>query len=777
MDSLRNLTFPELQENLPTKSWNELLELTLGVIDGSTTAADIRRLSGDEGYVLVDRMVLAPPDGDLESVLSRLENPCRKTSTEKSEYKSAKEYEHKSDTPSDTQSDKEHAFEDPFETARYSNTKNAQLFRAFKTTSKHNNTPSQSHTKRHDNLEKSQQKSLTISHTGNTYTQANRKSKTTNTKHSDDRNPETTADNKEQTIPTENKTLINAITTEFDSEISKGNDSILLHIKQLSSYFDSTNHPNIFISKYLKVFFGISILLLILLITTRISAISNVMSPDNLSPQVRMGMFSFFSTLATIPVALRYFSLVKSGAQSRLIIIVSTYITTLIACIIFAPQLSNNIDYAKYWWAPWIVIVTVLASLIASTLRPSQPVKRLLGFGAFLAAKKTSIAMLIVYIMLIVIAVLNLKTVHNFLDRGGIRLSVVLFSFTSTAFMVSIWLIQRTRKLRRESWKQWEQKCCNLLITAEKILHAQNMITSLRVHWLGTALVLTRLIHKPFGAYHKTRQINQVVSAQSPMRKTLTLDITLKEERAAFLNHAYLELAPPGWLTAQYQRMSEQYTTSEQKRTGNHNIPRPELCAYPVDLKRIKQGQFEGFRWPFAHKVYSRGFDTMLGDSVNQALSDALMKTFHQTSVSAVITTDEGRPKTLLEVFNELLPTTDNRMPGSVLPKKTHRPPEYEPMVWWPDHIRLNDHAADTKFPHKTWHSRYNAFTPKGTCNLVVEDDVTIFQAVRVDVSEPILANWLSPQTDHIETDLQPSSYDSIGYDEDTEQPEDSYLM
>ena len=220
---------------------------------------------------------------------------------------------------------------------------------------------------------------------------------------------------------------------------------------------------------------------------------------------------------------------------------------------------------------------------------------------------------------------------------------------------MTVWLIQRVRRLHRDALHKWEGNCREAIEMAEAAANDKNVLYKLRLHWLGTAVVLARLINRPFGALHTPSDNVEYRTVNSPISKVMTASVSLQDERDIFLQRALPELTPPGWLIEQYRRISDQYAITEQLKTGTSNVPRPEWCAYPVNAVNIKRGKERGRRWPLAYKVYSGEFDDMLKHAADEALSEALIKTLHDASVKAIVADDTDKPKYLTTILGRII--------------------------------------------------------------------------------------------------------------------------
>ena len=278
--------------------------------------------------------------------------------------------------------------------------------------------------------------------------------------------------------------------------------------------------------------------------------------------------------------------------------------------------------------------------------------------------------------------------------------------------------------------QEWEQRIDELVDACELGLARTQALEMLKAHWLTTAAVAARLVHRPFGSHHAA------AVPQDPrpsVRKLLMFDLELTDEtRDAFLGELLPELASRGWLREQYRRMSSQFVSSERSRFGigaDDYMPPPEHCTYPMSLESVTNGRGSGSRWRFAERVYAGEFDSVLHETAEDALSRAMAATFMSDQISVSLGSAGAGRQTLPRLLGELLPAGETRMPSGTLPPSTEPPPEYQTLVWWPEAVSmLPGHPP-----------------PEHRCRHVRVQGTVLFHAVRVDISEAVGMERLMP--------------------------------
>jgi hypothetical protein len=196
-------------------------------------------------------------------------------------------------------------------------------------------------------------------------------------------------------------------------------------------------------------------------------------------------------------------------------------------------------------------------------------------------------------------------------------------------------------------------------------------------------------------------------------------------------------LSSPGWLTNQYRRIAHAFVVEGRGRFGardDGNTSRPEACAYPVELEQALAGQARGRRWPFAYQVYNGEFDSLLRQPAEAELAQALLDTFLDDPNSCEVGSGAYIDETLSSVFQEIVPEGEPSFPLGVLGDSAAdftEPPKFNYQLWWPKQIPLPDQTSVIPV-HGNDHQSAGSSV--------------IFQAIRVDISEPIRLTNLKTQ-------------------------------
>jgi hypothetical protein len=309
-------------------------------------------------------------------------------------------------------------------------------------------------------------------------------------------------------------------------------------------------------------------------------------------------------------------------------------------------------------------------------------------------------------------------------------LVVVIVVCATGVVIVSVVRIQDQFRLNA-----WSSEFRWLVEETKEAVRDRQIVSGWYVHWLGTAVVLHRLILMPFGERPRTASISAERPAGSEVvRKMRVNALNLTETgRAAFLNSARPRLADPGWLTAQYRSISTAFLDQETFAFGaaeGGGKARPEYCAYPVQFDDALNEKARGMRWPFAYEVYTGKFDATLREAAETELAEVLLNTFLTEPDSWTVEEEAAAAEGLESVFLEILPPESVELPvGALGPTVAAQIPNTDmtPYVWWPDNVPVPD----------------TSFTPTAISRPQGVGSTVLFQAVRVDVSEPLQLSQL----------------------------------
>lgn len=386
----------------------------------------------------------------------------------------------------------------------------------------------------------------------------------------------------------------------------------------------------------------------------------------------------------------------------------------------------------------------------------------LIGRHNTTSALKVSAALVLTYLIVVLVAVLNDA---NFTQRIGFLASsnyrvivvvtvVAVCLVLASVVVVSLLYYRQALDLQRRRDELYE------LTSWHEQAHLQaDRLDSVLPHWLGTALALHRIIRMPYGAPEVSEASESVevfvadaggsvrradteadpqespdaeTAAGSASRSVLSKFVSCQlhpteQGQETFQRLLQTNLARPGWLYAQYQRVADAYRANSMTPGSPtaDNRTWPNSCAYPYSSDEDLVHTVNGDRWPFVQRLHAGDFDPILREHLDAFVAgdglDELLDEIEAFRIAAG--THPGEQP--LEVLSEITAAPDPEIPQSMLVDASlsdlHDDRQMQSCLWWPQ--RLAVPAGSTP------HSR--------TRSLRMHDSV-LHQAVRVDLSKPI---------------------------------------
>ncbi|MXY58187.1 MAG: hypothetical protein F4Y41_17645 [Gammaproteobacteria bacterium] len=525
--------------------------------------------------------------------------------------------------------------------------------------------------------------------------------------------------------------LLTEVTGQFDVEIERSERDVERRIGLLRARMRHENRPEPGVTSFVAYALLASVLIGAGSLLT-LTGLREMVTPDRLSEQARVASFLLLALAATLPPVLRLTPSRSWSAQVRLTLVAAAYGGGVAVVIVAAPAIEESaLDRPGQWLPAGAVVLIVMSLAIAAWIRGFTGDRGLLGPLAVLVGDRTAGAVPFAYAFVMAVAVLNFdQTAPSVFENRNWRLLTVLLAVAVAAAIAAGGLVRLVRRRDRRQVSEWRQSIDELVDGCELGSARTAALEILKAHWLTTASVAARLVHRPFGTHRAAAVSNDPMPA---VRKLLMFDLELTDEtRDAYLGELLPELASSGWLREQYRRMSSQFVSSERSRFGigaDDYMPPPEHCTYPMSLQSVMSAEGSGPRWRFAERVYAGDFDSVLYGAAEDALIRAMAATFMSEQIAVSLGPADSGRQTLPQLLGELLPSGEARLPSGTLPPSTESPPEYQSLVWWPQAVSMPPESAPT--PYQCRHLR--------------EQGTILFHAVRVDISEPVGMERVTP--------------------------------
>ena len=525
--------------------------------------------------------------------------------------------------------------------------------------------------------------------------------------------------------------LVVGVTREFNDEIRRCKSRVTLHLRTLRDHLSPDQRPEPGVTSFVAY-----ALLASLLIGTgaalTLTGLRELFSPDLLSDELRVMSFGIVSLLAALAPVLRLTPARSLSAQIRLVLVAGGFAAAVAAVAVLAGPISRSALDRPGQWMPAIVLVAAVGGLgIVAWMRDFSGDRTLLGPLAPLVADRVASVVPLIYVFVIAVASLNYDaTAPALFEQRSWRLLTVLLAGAASVAVAAGGLVRIIRRRDRRVVSGWKSGLLELVDQCELACARVKAMELLRRHWLMTAALVARLVHRPFGSSERAESLQDPTPA---VRKLLMLDLDLTDAtRDAFLAELLPELAPRGWLNQRYRDMSERFVDAERTRLGMDDpslLPPPEHCTYPLLAVPPGSGENHGYRWRFAEQAYRGEFDELLSRSADGALADALAATFMNERAAVSTAVADTRSRSLPSLLGELLPTGERRLPAGMLPPRVDDAPSFTPYLWWPHEVSKPEAGEPSEY----------------ICIPERNGGTVLFHVVRVDISEALEIDRLEP--------------------------------
>jgi len=346
------------------------------------------------------------------------------------------------------------------------------------------------------------------------------------------------------------------------------------------------------------------------------------------------------------------------------------------------------------------------------------------------------------------------------------------FIFALALFLASGAYVSRERQREENAFNDWEAQFRWLTEEAKLTARDLQLIQNYQNQWVGTGLVLARLIRHPHGIPVDGGYLGEInASTPSQAQKLQVISLVPTEIGIdAFRQNANSKISEPGWLTTQYRSMVREFQSGQtNQNSGLSDVTAllPENDPYPVSLDNALDGNASGQRWPFCYQVYSGRFDEKLRETAISKLTEALLQTYLEHPNSYVTSSGVENNDDLSKAFSDVLATEQQlwvpAVFGTDVAVNFQGSQNFSTNVWWP-----KDLLSQPELDATDWNSLHNAKTSSSATSIFT-------QVIRVDLSESLVLSSLMPDptiqqinetgitSSHDNSNVDDSSFPDIG--------------
>lgn len=471
---------------------------------------------------------------------------------------------------------------------------------------------------------------------------------------------------------------------------------------------------------------------------TTLTPAADQLTFDFLTADDRIRAFAVLSAVLAIPVGLLYLPSDRRRGQVFMIGLVVSVVASMAVIVVFTPEIKVPVTGHEVF--RWFLAVAITACMVAAAVIGLWKTSAVSEGWRWVNRRIVAVGGIAYALAMGIIGINRSEWRIGWIEENEIRLLATILIIALVAFLASAVMVSVVRIQDEHDLDIWRAEFHWLVGKGKESNRQRKNAESLVVHWLGSAVVLLRLIRRPYGEGPDSLTTNATrPEGSDSIRKLSTVSLHLSQSgQVAFMNRARPMLSPQGWITAHYQKLTRAYLNKQIVTVGATDDlgPRPEHCAYPVTREAAASGGARGVRWPFAYDFYAGHLDAVLRESAEAELSQALLQTFLQEPQSWTTANEDDASRTLGEIFRQLLPDGPIRFPTGVLGTFAAAfggDRTMTPYVWWPTNVALDD-AVPVPPTAQT--------EPRGVGSSV------LIQAIRVDVSNGILLHALGEGPD-----------------------------
>ena len=451
--------------------------------------------------------------------------------------------------------------------------------------------------------------------------------------------------------------------------------------------------------------------------------------PEGVGAVLRLRLFIIISFPVLLAIA---FLFGPRETQQRQIYRTLTFVI-LTTGTILALRFPSQVNIGSFKWLGAVVVFALAVLVLARffNIFTSEGSDEMPSSGLALTTCKY---VLPIYIFITSVFALNNDHYRhaNFDNDSGSFLILTLVAgfalLLSSGFYVSL-----TRQRQENTFNTWKRQYLWFADEAKEAAYELRLVENYRTQWLGTALVLARLLHYPHGLPVEQDILGDPrISHPSEAQKLQIIGLTPSAAGIqAFTENANRKISEPGWLLNQYKTMVHEFERNQIGLTNNDpsvTTMNPEADPYPVPLSLALSGEASGRRWPFCYRVYEGRYDKLLRDSAIQNLTKSLLETYLDQPNSYETSRGSDSGDDLSKAFSELLTNSQQfwvpAIFGADTAVKFHGQQKLATRIWWPADLLKKPMENENEW------CEINTATTSSTMTSIFA------QVIRVDVSE-----------------------------------------
>lgn len=382
----------------------------------------------------------------------------------------------------------------------------------------------------------------------------------------------------------DSSTLLSAMSQRFQVEIDQCRDRFYVTKQALADHVRSLDPAKVTIQVVVRWAPIAAMWVAVFALATGFPLLYDWLNPELLDPDTRVRGFAIFTALAISPalVALRPTNI----AHGRIFLVASAAVGAFATALV----VSQPHWVGRSLLVGSLIVVGAAVLLVVTAFNPWTPKEE--------AEKRRSVRLTAVLVLAMYLSCMSAGAINGADFNERPTYLFVLLSVAAATFVVSVFIIGRAMNQIRRDRSEWIERAHRLKDDGEwEADHLPDLI-AVRSNWMGSAAALDYLIGHPYGRISVT--VPSVGECRPQIHGLRVID--RETDRSP---------VPPGWLYSQYRRTADSYD-----RTYGGGPPEQSRLVLALDNAPLSAENVQEPRWDYARRLRDGEFDDLLSEII-----------------------------------------------------------------------------------------------------------------------------------------------------------------
>ena len=380
------------------------------------------------------------------------------------------------------------------------------------------------------------------------------------------------------------RTLLGAMSQRFQAEIDQCRDRFYATKQTLVDHVHSLDPAKVTIQAVVRWAPIAAVWVAVFALATGFPLLYDWLNPELLAPDTRVRGFAIATALAVAPalVALRPTNI----AHGRIFLVAGAAVGAFAtALVVSQPHWAGRSPLTG-----GLIVAGAAVLLVVTALNPWTPKEE--------AEKRRSVRLAAVLVLAVYLSCMIAGAMNGADFNERPTYLFVLLSVAAATFVVSVFIIGRAMNQIRRDRTEWVERAHRLKEDGEWEAGHLPALIAVRSNWMGSAAALDYLIGHPYGRISVT--VPSVGECRPQIHGLRVID--RETDRSP---------VPPGWLYSQYRRTADSYD-----RTYGGGPPEQSRLVLALDDAPLSAENVQEPRWDYARRLRAGEFDDLLSEIV-----------------------------------------------------------------------------------------------------------------------------------------------------------------